>query len=108
MNWVANPYRPGAGHMPLHVAGREPEQAEFRRLLDQEVILSNVVLTGPCGVGKTVLLERFRELAVDAGWRWVGTACPRPRACRRSASLRGSSPTWRSPPVDSSCRAARP
>ncbi|MCY1066474.1 ATP-binding protein [Nannocystis sp. RBIL2] len=73
MNWIANPYRPGAGHMPLHVAGREPEQAEFRKLLGQEVILSNAVVTGMRGVGKTVLLERFREIAVEAGWLWVGT-----------------------------------
>ncbi|MDC0717569.1 ATP-binding protein [Nannocystis bainbridge] len=73
MNWIANPYRPGAGHMPLHVAGREPEQTEFRKLLGQEVILSNAVVTGMRGVGKTVLLERFREIAVDAGWLWVGT-----------------------------------
>nr|WP_276601040.1 AAA family ATPase [Nannocystis sp. ILAH1] len=59
--------------MPLHVAGREPEQVEFRKLLGQEVILSNAVVTGMRGVGKTVLLERFREIAVEAGWLWVGT-----------------------------------
>src|SRR6266849_4269586 len=70
---LANPYRPGAGHMPPYLAGRESETGEFRRLLDQETILENLVLTGLRGVGKTVLLETFKPLAVEAGWLWVGT-----------------------------------
>jgi AAA ATPase domain len=68
-----NPYRPGAGHMPPHLAGREREQREFDRLLDQPVILENVVLTGLRGVGKTVLLETLKPIAVNRGWLWVGT-----------------------------------
>ncbi|HEY8376231.1 MAG TPA: AAA family ATPase [Nannocystis sp.] len=71
--FFANPYRPGAGHMPPYLAGRDREQAEFRKLLEQDVILSNVVLTGLRGVGKTVLLDRFRDIAREAGWKWVGT-----------------------------------
>jgi len=67
-----NPYRPGAGHMPPHLAGRERESAEFDLLLKQETILENLVLTGLRGVGKTVLLEKFKERAVAAGWLWVG------------------------------------
>lgn len=68
-----NPYRPGAGHMPPHLAGREAEFGEFARLLDQDVILENLLLTGLRGVGKTVLLEKFKPRAQDAGWLWVGT-----------------------------------
>jgi hypothetical protein len=69
-----NPYTPGAGHAPPHLAGREAEQEEFRKLLEQERILENVVLTGLRGVGKTVLLdERFKHAAVGAGWLWAGT-----------------------------------
>ena len=74
MEWrqFRNPYRPGAGHMPPYLAGRENEFAEFGRLLQQDVILDNLVLTGLRGVGKTVLLEKFKPLAIDDGWTWVG------------------------------------
>src|SRR5947209_459586 len=68
-----NPFRPGAGHMPPHLAGRQSQREEFERLLDQTVILENVVLTGLRGVGKTVLLETFKPLAINKGWSWVGT-----------------------------------
>lgn len=59
--------------MPPHLAGREREFAELDRLLDQDVILENMVLTGLRGVGKTVLLDKFKPRAVERGWRWVGT-----------------------------------
>lgn len=59
--------------MPPFLAGREEETAEFRRLLDQITILENLVLTGLRGVGKTVLLEAFKPLAIQEGWLWVGT-----------------------------------
>ncbi|HKG39124.1 MAG TPA: AAA family ATPase [Conexibacter sp.] len=68
-----NPFRPGAGHMPPHLAGREQERSEFERLLDQTTILENTVLTGLRGVGKTVLLDTFKPLAIRKGWHWVGT-----------------------------------
>ena len=68
-----NPFRPGAGHMPPYLAGRETEKAEFCRLLDQELILENLILTGLRGVGKTVLLETFKPMAVESGWIWLGT-----------------------------------
>lgn len=66
-----NPYRPGAGHMPPYLAGRELEYGEFDRLLDQNQILENLVLTGLRGVGKTVLLETFKPRAVEKGWLWT-------------------------------------
>jgi hypothetical protein len=69
----ANPFRPGAGHMPPHLAGREGEIAEIARAFAQETVLQNVVLTGLRGVGKTVLLETIKPLAVARGWLWVGT-----------------------------------
>ncbi len=67
-----NPFRPGAGHMPPYLAGREKEKKEFSRFLDQTVILENVILTGLRGVGKTVLLDKFKPLAIAEGWLWVG------------------------------------
>lgn len=66
-----NPYRPGAGHMPPYLAGREHEYAEFDRLLRQDDILENLVLTGLRGVGKTVLLETFKPRALREGWLWA-------------------------------------
>jgi hypothetical protein len=68
-----NPFRPGAGHMPPYLAGRKAEEAEFRRLLAQETILQNLILTGLRGVGKTVLSETFKPIAIQEKWVWVGT-----------------------------------
>src|SRR5262245_61876026 len=70
---IVNPFRPGAGHMPPYLAGRDKETKEFLNLLNQNVILSNLVLTGLRGVGKTVLLETFKPLALQTKWLWVGT-----------------------------------
>lgn len=70
---ISNPFRPGAGHMPPHLAGRKRETDEFLRLLEQDVVLENLVLTGLRGVGKTVLLDTFKPLAIQNGWLWVGT-----------------------------------
>ena len=68
-----NPFRPGAGHQPPYLAGRDAERKQFLRLLDQRTIVENVVLTGLRGVGKTVLLDSFKPLAMRSGWLWVGT-----------------------------------
>jgi hypothetical protein len=68
-----NPFKPGAGHMPPYLAGRSDEESQFRKLLRQSTILENLVLTGLRGVGKTVLLETFKPLAINEGWLWVGT-----------------------------------
>jgi len=73
MEQISNPFRPGAGHMPPYLAGRQQEKNKFARLLTQQTILENMVLTGLRGVGKTVLLETFKPQAQKAGWLWVGT-----------------------------------
>ena len=59
--------------MPPYLAGRVTENAEFTKLLTQDTILENMVLTGLRGVGKTVLLETFKPLAISRDWLWVGT-----------------------------------
>ena len=69
----SNPFRPGAGHPPPYLAGRQAEYQEFLRLLRQTDILENMVLTGLRGVGKTVLLDSFKPEAIRRGWLWVGT-----------------------------------
>ena len=68
-----NPFRPGAGHPPPYLAGRGAEQQEVARLLKQNQILENLVLTGLRGVGKTVLLESLKPIARKAGWLWIGS-----------------------------------
>ena len=70
---LPNPFRPGAGHPPPYLAGREEEKQEFVRLLDQQPVLTNLVLTGLRGVGKTVLLETLKPLAIQKNWLWAGT-----------------------------------
>jgi hypothetical protein len=70
---LGNPFRPGAGHMPPYLAGRQMETEEFNRMLKQDVILQNMILTGLRGVGKTVLLDTLKPIAIRAGWLWVGT-----------------------------------
>ena len=71
--FLPEPFQTGAGHMPPYLAGREKEKQEFNRFLEQEVVLENVILTGLRGVGKTVLMETFKPLAIQKGWLWVGT-----------------------------------
>ncbi|WP_288005535.1 ATP-binding protein [Acidiphilium sp.] len=68
----ANPFRPGAGHQPPYLAGRDDECNEFDGALNQTRILENLILTGLRGVGKTVLLETFKPLAAKKKWLWVG------------------------------------
>ncbi len=68
-----NPFRPGAGHMPPYLAGREEETREFKRLLAQDTVMENLILTGLRGLGKTVLLDTFKPMAIQAGWIWAGT-----------------------------------
>ena len=61
------PFRPGPGGFPPHLAGREREQGLFRGLLARldrgEAPPSEVILYGPRGNGKTVLLEWISEFA---------------------------------------------
>lgn len=64
------PFKPGFGVMPPHLAGRQDEQDLFRGLLTDmengEPLASDIVLYGPRGNGKTVLLRWLEE---DVGSR---------------------------------------
>jgi hypothetical protein len=68
-----NPFKPGAGHSPPYLAGRDAEKQVFTTLLKQQVVLNNLIVTGLRGVGKTVLLEEFKPIAQKANWVWAGT-----------------------------------
>lgn len=74
-NKYDNPFRPGAGHMPPWLAGRENERQEFINLLGQDIIMKNLVISGLRGIGKTVLLESFKPHVKGEGWLWIGTDC---------------------------------
>jgi AAA ATPase domain len=68
---VRNPYAPGAGQRPPELAGREREIGQFEVVLER--IARNrpersMVLTGLRGVGKTVLLNAFRSMALQRLW----------------------------------------
>ena len=66
-----NPFRPGAGHAPPYLAGREDELQEARKRLRQTVVAENLILTGLRGVGKTVLLEKIKRIAFEEKWLWA-------------------------------------
>lgn len=67
-----NPFRPGAGHTPPYLAGRTAEQNTFKKRLAQTEVSENIILTGLRGVGKTVLMETFKPIAIKNGWLWAG------------------------------------
>ena len=73
MKSFLNPFRPGAGQFPPYLAGRKKEFLEYKKLLAQEPVIKNLVITGLRGVGKTVLLEAFKPIAIEKGWFWAGT-----------------------------------
>ncbi|MBK5222288.1 MAG: ATP-binding protein [Acidimicrobiia bacterium] len=71
MDPVSNPYSPGAGTPPPYLAGRDDLQEAFRILIGRAAAGNSVqplVLSGLRGVGKTVLLLRWRSMAEESGW----------------------------------------
>ena len=65
-NPINNPYRPGAGHPPLFLAGREKLRADFAVLLELAARKrpgKSIMLLGLRGVGKTALLLDFVQTA---------------------------------------------
>jgi hypothetical protein len=70
VNPILNPFAPGAGTQPPELAGREvilnDAVVAIERLKIGRTIRSQI-LVGLRGVGKTVLLNRIRELATERG-----------------------------------------
>lgn len=74
MDIFPNPFRPGAGQLPPHLAGRQDQLTYFdTNTLSQNPILTNLIITGLRGVGKTVLLDSIRPVAINKGWIWAGS-----------------------------------
>ena len=74
MDPLTNPFSPGAGNLPPELAGR----ADLLRQV--EILLTRIragrseqsmLMVGLRGVGKTVLLNRVREIAVTQGYQAV-------------------------------------
>lgn len=71
MDPVRNPYAPGAGQRPPELAGRDRELQQFGVVLERVAAGRpdrSLVLSGLRGVGKTVLLNALRGLAVQRAW----------------------------------------
>ena len=71
MDPVLNPYSPGAGRLPAALVGRERQLAAWEIALKRVASgrdAQSVVLYGLRGVGKTVLLTRFAQMARERDW----------------------------------------
>lgn len=69
-----NPYAPGAGTKPPALVGRDKQIESFDILLERlenGYAEQSMIITGLRGVGKTVLLDVFREKAEGRGWATV-------------------------------------
>ena len=75
-----NPFAPGAGTIPKHVVGRRDEFKLLNRALQgiapsevqkngllEETSMTPLMLTGPCGAGKTLMLDWMQERAQEMG-----------------------------------------
>lgn len=68
---VRNPYAPGAGQRPPELAGRDRELQQFEVVLERVARgrpERSMVVTGLRGVGKTVLLNTFKSMAMQRLW----------------------------------------
>ena len=71
MDPIRNPYAPGAGQRPPELAGRDRELRQFEVTLERVAAGRpdrSMVLSGLRGVGKTVLLNALRSIAVKRAW----------------------------------------
>lgn len=72
MDPISNPYTPNAGATPEIVIGRDALKDDFHTLLrrlDRGRTDQSMIITGLRGVGKTVLLGEFRQMAEDFRWK---------------------------------------
>lgn len=71
MNPYLNPYTPGAGSLPIELAGREEEIEACRVMigrLERGMPDRPLAIHGLRGVGKTVLVRRLADEARQRGW----------------------------------------
>lgn len=72
MDPIQNPYAPGAGTPPPELAGRseviEASRVALKRIAAHRSAQS-IILVGLRGVGKTVLLNKMNDTAIESGFR---------------------------------------
>src|SRR5215210_6463583 len=71
MDALSNPYTPGAGTKPPALTGRDEQLSHFELLLgrlERGRPERSMLITGLRGVGKTVLLTTFEDMALERGW----------------------------------------
>src|SRR6201986_1578617 len=101
-----NPYAPGAGKRPPELTGRDREIGQFEVVLERVARgrpERSMVLTGLRGVGKTVLLNTFRSMAMQRLWGTgkiearPGQSIRRPVAAALHMAVRELAPRHRGP-----------
>ena len=63
-----NPYRPGAGLMPMYIAGRDEDiksVEEMFEALKLNIPMQSLIFSGLRVVGKTVLINKLQTIAED-------------------------------------------
>lgn len=74
MDNINNPYTPNAGATPEALIGRDGQTEAFSALLQRLMrgrTEQSMIVTGLRGVGKTVLLNRFAEIAQETSWEVI-------------------------------------
>ncbi len=71
-----SPYTPGAGHVPPVLAGRDELLRDWQLVLNDvvsggRVRADDVILAGPRGVGKTVMVSAYADLSREQGFEVV-------------------------------------
>ena len=65
-----NPYRPGAGLMPVYIAGRDEDIQNVSQMFDaltMDIPTQSIIFSGLRGVGKTVLINKLQSSAEEKG-----------------------------------------
>ena len=65
-----NPYRPGAGLMPVYIAGRDEDIQNVSQMFDaltMDIPTQSIIFSGLRGVGKTVLIKKLQSIAEEKG-----------------------------------------
>lgn len=99
---LGNPFRPGFGSWPPAFVGRERDELFFREGLANGPggRYHRSLVTGPRGVGKTVLLAAFRDIAESEGYLTVAVDANDGMVRRICRDLRivetaiAENPTW--------------
>lgn len=65
-----NPYRPGAGLMPVYIAGRDEDIQNVDQMFEAltlNIPTQSIIFSGLRGVGRTVLINKLQSIAEDRG-----------------------------------------